>query len=253
MPPEDSLCDYRRYRLSGREWLCFFLEGVGACSITAYVFYRSWLAFLVFLPAACLWPRWKRESCRRQRQEKLRVQFKEAIRILASSLTAGYAVENAFAAGEAELRELYGEEGMMTKEFSYIVCQLAMNRPVESLLLEFAERSGIEEVMQFAEIFAVSKRSRGKLVPVVNHVVHVIGDKLQVREEILTMTAEKRLEQKVMNLMPYGIVLYMDLTSPGFFAPMYETAAGRRVMTACLIIYGSSLLLSRRILRMEWQ
>ncbi|MBP3926535.1 MAG: type II secretion system protein F [Clostridium sp.] len=239
--------------MSGKEWLRFFLEGAGACGITAYVFYRSWIAFLVLLPAGCLWPQWKRESCRKQRQEKLRVQFKEAIRILASSLTAGYAVENAFAAGEAELRELYGEEGMMTKEFSYIVSQLSMNRPVEALLLEFGSRSGIEEVMQFAEVFAVSKRSRGELVPVVNHVVHVISDKLQVREEILTMTAEKRLEQRVMNLMPYGIVLYVDLTSPGFFSPMYETAAGRLVMTACLLMYGISLLLSRRILRMEWQ
>ena len=181
------------------------------------------------------------------------MQFKEAIKFLASSLTAGYAVENAFAAGAAELQEMYGEEGMMAEEFSHIAHQLSMNRPVEVLLLEFAERSGVEEIMQFAEIFAVSKRSRGELVPVVNHVVHVISDKLQVREEILTMTAEKRLEQKVMNLMPYGIVLYVDLTSPGFFAPMYETAAGRLVMTFCLLLYVAALLLSRRILRMEWQ
>ena len=32
-----------------------------------------------------------------------------------------------------------------------------------------------------------------------------------------------------MNLMPYLIVLYVDLSSPGFFSQMYETAVGRVV------------------------
>ena len=141
---------------------------------------------------------------------------------------------------------------MITREFSYLSHQLSMNRTVESLLFDFAVRSGLDEIKQFAEIFAVSKRSRGELVSVVNHVVHVLGDRIAVQEEILTMTAEKRLEQKIMNLMPYLIVLYVDLASPGFFAPMYETAAGRLVMTVCLLVYLSACLLSSRILRMEW-
>lgn len=228
------------------------LEALTACGLTAYVFYRSIGAFLLFLPVGAVWPLIRREEFRKRRQETLRIQFKEAIRVLASSLSAGYAVENAFVAGVGELKELYGENGLITREFSYIAHQLSMNRTVESLLSGFAERSGVEEVLQFAEIFAVSKRSRGELVSVVSHVVHIISDKIQVREEILTMTAEKKFEQKIMNLMPYLIVLYVDLTSPGFFAPMYETLAGRLVMTVCLLLYLAACLLSARILQIEW-
>ena len=252
MQRADSLCDYRSYRLSFPEWTRCLLEGMAACGATAYVFYRSLTAFLLFFPAAFAWPSVCRKRYCKKRQEELRLQFKEAIRILAASLSAGYAVENAFAAGVRELRELYGEEAVITREFSYLSHQLSMNRTVESLLFDFAVRSGLDEIKQFAEIFAVSKRSRGELVSVVNHVVHVLGDRIAVQEEILTMTAEKRLEQKIMNLMPYLIVLYVDLASPGFFAPMYETAAGRLVMTVCLLVYLSACLLSSRILRMEW-
>lgn len=218
----------------------------------AYVFYRSPAVFFLFLPAGFFWPLIRRNGYRKKRQEELRLQFKEAIRILASSLSAGYAVENAFTAGAGELAELYGKEAMITREFSYIAHQLTMNRTVEALLLDFAVRSGLEEVQQFAEIFAVSKRSRGELVSVVSHVVHVIGVRIQVQEEIRTMTAEKQLEQKIMSLMPVLIVLYVDLTSPGFFAPMYETLAGRLVMTVCLTVYLGACLLSVRILEMEW-
>ena len=35
---------------------------------------------------------------------------------------------------------------MITKEFSYIAHQLRMNRTVETLLAEFADRSGLEEI-----------------------------------------------------------------------------------------------------------
>ncbi len=157
----------------------------------------------------------RRELCRR-RKEELRLQFKEAIQIVASALAAGYSVENAFIASVRDLEEQYGKEGMITREFSYLASQLKMNRTVEALLSSFAKRSGLDEVENFSVIFTVSKRSRGELASVVHHVVHVISDRIQVREEILTMTAEKQFEQRIMNLMPYLIVLYVDLSSPGF-------------------------------------
>lgn len=207
---------------------------------------------MLLLPAAFFWPRMQKEKLRKKRQDELRIQFKEGIRFLASSLAAGRSVENAFAAGVSEVKALYGEDAMICREFSYITRQLAMNRPVEQLLLEFAERSGLEEIRQFAEVFLVSKRGRGELIPVAEHVVHVIGDRIQVWEEIQTMTAEKRLEQKIMRLMPPAIVFYIDLTSPGFFLPAYETMAGRLVMTGCLAVYAAACVLSARILAEEW-
>lgn len=210
------------------------------------------MVWLFFLPAACLWPLICRKTYEKKRQEELRLQFKEGIEILAASLSAGYAVENAFTAAVGELREMYGEEAMITREFSYISHQLTMNRTVEVLLLDFARRSGLEEVRQFAEIFAVSKRSRGELVSVADHVVHLLSERITVQQEIMAMTAEKRLEQRIMNLMPCLIVLYVEITSPGFFSPMYETAAGRLVMTVCLVVYLVSWRLSVRILTIEW-
>ena len=50
----------------------------------------------------------RRELCRR-RKEELRLQFKEAIQIVASALAAGYSVENAFIASVRDLEEQYGK------------------------------------------------------------------------------------------------------------------------------------------------
>lgn len=88
-------------------------------------------------------------------------------------------------------------------------------------------------------------------MPVVNHAVHVISDKIQVRDEILVVTAEKKLEQKLMNLMPFAIILYIDFSFPGFFKNMYETSAGAVIMTCCLIVYAAACLLAGKILQIE--
>ena len=59
------------------------------------------------------------------------------------------------------------------------------------------------------------------------------------------MLASRIFEQRIMNLIPFLIVLYIDLTSPGFFSVMYGTWMGRSVMTMCLAAYAGALVLGR--------
>ena len=47
---EEVLSDYRVYHLTGQEWIRYLLEGTAVCAVTAYVFYRSFLAFVLMLP-----------------------------------------------------------------------------------------------------------------------------------------------------------------------------------------------------------
>ena len=227
------------------------MKTAGMIGITAWLYYRRvWAVIFLILPGIWLYREFLEEESKKKEQE-FQKQFREMIQTLSSALNTGYSVENAFIASVRDLEEQYGKEGMITREFSYLASQLKMNRTVEALLSSFAKRSGLDEVENFSVIFTVSKRSRGELASVVHHVVHVISDRIQVREEILTMTAEKQFEQKIMNLMPYLIVLYVDLSSPGFFSQMYETAVGRVVMTGCLVVYLLAWRVSGKILQIE--
>lgn len=217
----------------------------------AYVFYRSMAAFFLFLPAGLCYPLLKRRELKRDKLRKLNLEFKEGILTLSSFLSAGYSVENAFAACVGELESLYGKDGMMAGEFAHMVSQIRMNRPAEVVLSEFAKRSGLDDVKNFAEVFAASKRSGGELVAVIAHTAAVIRDKIQVQEEIATMTAAKQFEQKIMNMIPLLIVIYIDITSPGFFDMMYSTGVGRIVMTCCLAVYAGAFMLAKSIMEIE--
>jgi len=227
------------------------LKGEAVCILVGYTFYRSILITACLLPLGLLYPFYEREQRKKQRKRELALQFKEGMMILASSFGAGYSIENALAAGIRELTLLYGEQGLITREFTYIVQQLRTNRPVEQLLTELADRSGLEDIRNFAGVFSVAKRSGGNLSTVMRHTADVIRDKMQVKEEIATLTAARQYEQKIMNMIPFLVVIYVDYSSPGFFEQMYQTVLGRILMTVCLAIYMAAWILAKKILEIE--
>lgn len=240
--------DYREYRFSPWEWIQALALAVGAAGLTAYVFYRSAAAFLILLLPAAFLPRYLRLRRKERRQMQLERQFKEAINMLSAALSAGISVENAIVSCRKELEMMYGPEGMMTREFAYMARQLQMNRPAEELMNEFAGRTGLEDVENFARIFQIAKRSGGQLVPIIRRTAQVMDDRFQVKEELRTLTASRQYEQKIMNAMPFLMILYVDATSPGFFSVMYTTLTGRLVMTGCLAVYLLSCWLAAKIL-----
>lgn len=65
------------------------------------------------------------------------------------------------------------------------------------------------------------------------------------------MNASKRYEQKVMNMIPFGIILYMNFSSPEFLSTLYTTLLGRITMTGCLAVYILAIYLAERIMRIE--
>lgn len=252
--PENSktqVTRYDRYRLSVPEILIALAKGGAACGILAYTFYRSFQAFLVMLPIGLFYPVYERKRLEKKRLRELADQFKEAMVVLASSLNAGFSVENALVVSREELLLLYGEEGMIVKEFSYMIQQIRMNQPVERVLGDFADRTGLEDIRSLSEVFSVAKRNGGDLGGIMRRTAEVIRDKMQIREEIRTMTASKQFEQKIMNLIPFFIVFYVELSSPGFFDQMYGTMMGRMLMSVCLAVYLISLWLAQRILDIE--
>ncbi len=228
------------------------LEGAGICALIAYTFYRNFTVFLCMLPVGVAAGAWvEKRRLIEKRSRELSVQFKESIMVLSSLLAAGYSIENAIQASIRELTTLYGKDGLITREFAYMSAKIRMNRPVETVLDDLATRSGLEEIRSFSEVFSVAKRSSGDLGGITRHTAEVIRDKLQVREEIVTMTASQRFEQKIMNLIPFLIVFYVEWGSPGFFDQMYFTSTGRIVMTVCLGVYIASYVLSQKILDIE--
>ena len=208
--------------------------------------------FLVLaLPAFLLYPLLRKEKLKEQRLWQLTVEFKDAIWLVSGYLSAGLSVENACEKTNTELIKIFGEKAMITEEFTAIVRGLRLNKPVELLLTDFADRSGLPDIRNFSEVFAIAKRSGGNLSEIIERTTGMIRDKTSVAEEIRNLTASRRYEQNIMNILPFCMIIYIRMTSPGFMDVMYLTIPGRIIMTLGLLLMLAGRKLSERILDIQ--
>ena len=224
------------------------MRGILGIGVLSFVFYRSVTVFVCLLPFGFLYPFIMKEQDRKKRQEVLLVQFKDAILSISACLTAGYSIENAFSEALRETTRVYGNDAMIAKELRLMIHKNRLNCMMEDALNDFAERSGLEDIRSFADVFLEARSSGGELMKIIARTADIISEKIRIRQEILTSTTSRRLEQKIMSGVPIGIVIYLELTSHGFFEILYETVTGRILMTGCLGAYLGAIVWGRKIL-----
>lgn len=243
--------DYRFYRFGRRQFLVYGLEGILLIGLLAWFFYRSLWAML---PLSFLLPVFLSEVQRglaKQRRQELSIQFRDMILSVAAGLQAGYSVENAFLEAGGDVERLYGKESLMAQEAVILKRGIQNNVPLEKLLCDLGRRSGQEDMEDFAEVFSIAKRSGGNMNAIIRRSAAVTGDKIEVKREMNTLLSSKKYEQKIMNLVPFLIVAYLQITSKGFFDVLYGNPVGIAIMTACLALYLAAFWMSRRIVEIE--
>lgn len=243
--------DYRIYHFHWKDWGEYALKMVIKGIMICYLFYDSWKAVILLLPLGVIdYKSMKKQKLEKQ-QRVLTLQFKNMIEALATALSAGYSLEKGFLETRRDLKFIYPENAMIFSEINLILEGLKMNRPVEQLVKDFGERSGIDDIMNFSNVVMVAKKSGGNLVRIIQKTARSITDKIATEEEIETMITAKKYEEKVMMIMPYGIILYLRLTNGDFFQVLYHNLLGAVLMTIFLVVIYIADLWARRIMDIQ--
>ncbi len=216
------------------------------------LFYNAWIpAAAAFLPtaAAVFYLMKKREE--RKRTERLRRDFLQAVRVFGDSLLTGYSAANAVRESADSLGRILPGKSEVLTEWRRMGRLVGNGQTVEEVFRDFSERSGIGEIRDFSEMLAISLRSGGAVHLAVQTAVNRMSEQETVFREIRARLSGRIFEQRIMDLMPAAILLYVRVTSPELLIPMYTSPAGRAVMSVCLILYFAAVWLSERILKMQ--
>ena len=202
-----------------------------------YFFYQS---LWTLLPLSYIGFRyWKSERAYlfEKKKEEAREQFKEMLLLVSKGQKAGYSADNAFLSCMPEMRELYGKESSICKMLQ-IVCSARENRQsLPAAWKKIGDVTEITEIREFAGIYEIAQKKSGNVSGAMEKTAEIIAGKIETEKEIVVLLSAKRLEQRIMNLMPFAIMLYMMVTSPGYFDGLYHTPLGVIVMSVCLGIY----------------
>lgn len=241
--------DYHIYHFSLKEHVRYFLEAVLLILLVSHLFYHSVFAMILIIPFYPVFLKIKAKRLLEQQKQELCRQFKETISSVAAALNAGYSVENSWREAKTEMTQMYGENALMVKELMHILAHLSMNVPLEDLLYDFAQRSDMEDVSSFCQVFFFAKRSGGDFIGIIRATTERIGQKIELQHQLAADLASRRLESQIMNVVPLVILLYLNLTSPGYFDVLYGNLTGICIMSVCLIVYLSAYALSEQMLQ----
>ena len=139
----------------------------------------------------------------------------------------------------------------MAEEILRIKRGLEINITLEELIDNLAKRSGAEEIEMFSDVCKSAKRNGGNIAEVLTDTAERIRESICVDAEIDNLMAEKKLEFRIMSVMPFVILIYINITSAGYFDVLYEGIFGRVFMTVALLIFAGALILGRKIMRIN--
>lgn len=247
-----GLPDYNKYEMTATEkYVCRFI-GTAFFFSLAYIFYQRIGLALLIAPIGLLYPRIRTKAIIKKRKRELNNQFKDALYSLASSLNAGISFEMAIKGVIKDLSLMYPDpEAFIISEFLAIHHKLEMNETVEEGLIDLAKRAHLEDIDNFVDVFIISKRSGGNLLQIIQNTSDIINEKIMLRQEIETLLAQRKYEQKVLNIMPPLLIVFLSWSTGDYMEPIFSSAQGRLLMTVAFILLGAAYYLSAKIMSIE--
>lgn len=228
-----------------------YIRSYAVMCLFAKLFYDSFYVLPLLLPVGILYYRQEKRQAAHRQMQTLGTQFRDMILSVSTSQKAGYSVENAFLEARHDMALLHGREAEICTTLNRIAKGLTNNIPLENLLAEFGSRSGHTDIISFADVFAVAKRSGGSMTQIMNDTISLIGGKMEAEKEISVMIAAKRLESRLMEAVPFFIIAYVSLTNEGFFEPLYHNIAGTVFMTVAMGVYVFAFCMIEKIIAIE--
>lgn len=263
-----KMINYKVYQMSSNEKLLYFVLAFVVGAVVAYLFYGGIgkddygnptvltyildvvIMTVVGLITAKLFLPIRREQIIDERKKALRKQFIDLLDSLATSISSGKNVPNAFMAAREDLLVQYQPDAYIVQEVDNIISGIQNNLDVGAMLLNFGERSGIQDIRTFGRVFETAYAKGANLKDVVRNSHIILSSKTEIEAEIETKVASSKNEQTIMIIMPIILVAMLKM-SGGDFAQNFTTPMGVVCTTIAVGAFVGAYFLGRKILKIE--
>lgn len=227
------MTELNRYEFSKRENIALYAGIFAAGLVISYLMYRNLLFAAVIIPFSGRIKGFVREIIIKDRRRRYMSEFKDFLFMVSTAVGAGRSMKDAVSEAIPSLKSIYGNRSVLTKDL--ILAYERMDKGGENdvrVLNDLAGASGLEDVQDFVTVYSICKETGADLISALNKAASVIMDKMSIEREIDEIVRRKEKEGLVIFAMPALIILFLNITAPDYISPLYETIAGRIIMTA---------------------
>ncbi|MEE1077205.1 MAG: hypothetical protein UHY68_08105 [Acutalibacteraceae bacterium] len=257
--------NYKVYYMKPIEKVLYFLLGFAVGAAVGYLFYGgigknefgepTTLTYVlnilisgsVGIAAGVMFLPIRTEQIIAKKQRALKLQFRDMLESLTTSLGAGKNVTDSFKNIYDDLKVQYEEDAFILKELEVIISGMANNVDVEDILEDFGRRSGLGDIESFANVFRICYRKGGNIKDTIRSTHEILSDKMEIAEDIETVVTGGKNEQNIMLVMPILLIGMIKLTGEEL-ADKFVTPTGIISTTIGIGLFVASYVIGKIVL-----
>lgn len=220
------------------------------CSVLAsgvvFLFYHiTVLSLILGFAAGFFLEKLFAQSTIRKRQRTLRLQFRDFLESMAVASRAGNVELVAIRSAAKDLRLSYSEQSDIVREIDNIIVQYEGGGiALKDLFADFAKRSNLPDIQNFAMIYEVIEGKSDRFGDIVIQTHEIIGEKIEVEQEIETGITSAKSETYMMLAMPIVVVVLMSVMGGGLLDALFTTMIGHLAATIALALFAVSFVMA---------
>jgi tight adherence protein B len=164
-------------------------------------------------------------------------QLPDTITLIANALRAGSSFLQAI---ELVVRET---RPPISLEFSRVIREVNLGLPFDQALENMVRRVRSDDLELMATAISIQHTVGGNLAEILDSIAYTIRERIRIKGEIRTLTAQQRLSGYVVGFLPFALAGFLFLAAPKFFEPMFDARAAIAGLPAGVIIMGLGLIM----------
>src|SRR6478672_2738578 len=144
-------------------------------------------------------------------------QLPDTITLIANALRAGSSFLQAV---ELVVRE---SRPPISTEFGRVIREVNLGLPFEQALENMVRRVRSDDLELMATAISVQHQVGGNLAEILDSIAYTIRERVRIKGEIRTLTAQQRLSGYVVGFLPIALAGFLFVAAPGFMEPMFAS------------------------------
>ena len=236
--------DYSDYHMSVSEIVTGIAIGMFIGGIAIYmIVHKVLFSMAVGFAIGIVYIKPYKSKCIQKRDKELLLEFRDLMESLVSSYSAGGNTISAFESAYTDMVELYGEDSYMAKELEIIRTGLANGFNIVPLIEDMADRMGLEDIKNFADVFGICFRKGGDMRKVLFDTRQVIGEKIEMEQEMKVALRANMNELNILLVVP--VVIDLMFQSDQGMADTGSTMGGLISRLIAVAMFGGAYALGR--------
>jgi tight adherence protein B len=182
---------------------------------------------------------------RNRRMKNFEAVLPDSLDMMARALRSGHAVSAAI--------EVVAEQGRapVAEEFRSLFQQQSLGMQFRDALEAMMKRIPSEDLQFAGTAMLVQKESGGNLAEILDRTVEIMRERVKIRGEVRTKTAQGKLTGLILALLPVAMLLIISFTNPEYAKQLTNTPIGHKLLYASAAMIGIGWMFIRKIVNIE--